>query len=181
MKRGHGLLPVVPGPRPIHPPAARAWTLALLFGAAFTPACVTPKPVATPPPTVSSPPVEAPAPVVQSSPVTQAAEPPPIIIHHADLHGRFEHKQGSTITIRALLMMTKTQPEVGNKGVLYCSAGEGKEEEWVALGDVEVKKQLDADGRIQLKITGDEKKFVHPGKKGSPLVKNTRMRLSWEW
>jgi hypothetical protein len=116
--------------------------------------------------------------------IQEAPELPPIVIHQADLHGQFENKQGSTITIRALLMMTKTQPAVGNKGVLFCSpagAGAQGEEEWVPLGDVEVKKPL-ADGKIQVKIIDDEKKFMMPGgKKATPLVKNTRIKLRWEW
>jgi hypothetical protein len=146
--------------------------------------CATaPEPVETPPPVVSRPPDPPPAVSVQQSApsVTQAAEPPAIIIHHADLHGRFESKQGSTVTIRALLVMSKTKPEVGNQGVLFFSPGGGQgDEEWVAFGDVEVKKPLDSDGRIQLKITGDEKQSTHSGKK-APLSKNMRMKLSWQW
>ncbi len=135
-----------------------------------------------PPSPVVAPPPPPPPPVVEpvASPVIT---PPPIEIHQADLHGQFEHKQGATITIHALLMMTKTKPEVGNKGVLYCApAGTQGDSDWVPLGDVEVKKPLDADGNMQVKIIDDEKKFVIPGgKKSSPLVRKTRLKLRWEW
>jgi hypothetical protein len=80
-------------------------------------------------------------------------------------------------------MMTKTQPEVGNKGVLFFAPGDPQSEaDWVALGDVEVKKPLDANGRIEIKIVDDEKKFlITGGKKPRPLTKSTRVRLRWQW
>ncbi len=152
-----------------------------LLGSALVRGCATPPPPVPPP---------SPAPVVKPPPppppMTQREieyySPPPIIIHQADLHGQFESKQGSTITIRALLMMTKTQPAVGNKGTLFCSPANAKGEEWVPMGDVEVKKTLDPSGKIEVKIIDDEKKFVIPGgKRPSPLVKNTRIKLRWEW
>jgi hypothetical protein len=120
--------------------------------------------------------VSAPPPVVDPG-------PPPIIINNADLHGRFESRQGLTLTIRALLVMNKNRPAVGNKGVLFCAPpGATGDQEWVPLGDVEVHKPLDGDGRMQVKIIGDDKKFVIPGgKKPTPLSRNTRIRLSWEW
>lgn len=158
-------------------PSGRRLLQALIFtlaaGCATAPA-PQPDPVVAPPPP--------PPPVVEpvASPVIT---PPPIEIHQADLHGQFENKQGATITIHALLMMTKTKPEVGNKGVLYCApAGTQGDADWVPLGDVEVKKPLDADGNLQVKIIDDEKKFVIPGgKKSSPLVRKTRLKLRWEW
>lgn len=135
-----------------------------------------------PPPVVAPPPPPAPPPVIEpvASPVIT---PPPIEIHQADLHGQFESKQAGTITIHALLMMTKTRPEVGNKGTLFCSpSGKQGDDDWVPLGEVEIKKPLDADGNLQVKIIDDEKKFVIPGgKKPSPLVRKTRLKLRWEW
>ncbi len=140
-------------------------------------------------------PEPAPAPLIAkpATPVAKPAPPPPIIresppafaiiVHQADLHGQFESKQGTTIAIRALLMMTKTQPAVGNKGMLYFAPADAKgDTEWIPLGDVEVKKPLDAAGKILVKIIDDEKKFMLPGsKKPTPLLKNTRLRLRWEW
>lgn len=154
-----------------------ALVCALGAGCVTTPPPVPPPVVSAPPPPVPPPPiVQAPPPVVDSG-------PPPIIIHRADLHGRFESRQGRSITIRALLVMNKTHPEVGNKGVLFCAPpGATGDEEWVPMGDVEVQKPLDGEGRMQVKITGDDKQFVIPGgKKPTPLVRNTRVRLNWEW
>lgn len=85
--------------------------------------------------------------------------------------------------MRALLLLSKTPPAVGNKGVLFCSPpGATGDAEWVQLGEVEVKTPLDGAGRIQLKMVDDEKKFVVPGgKRPSPLSKSTRVRLRWEF
>jgi hypothetical protein len=129
-------------------------------------------------PPVPSPPVAPPAPV--APPV---AEPPPIVIHHAHLRGQFESKQGATITIHALLMMTKTQPVVGNKGTLYFAPADTHlDSDWIPLGEVEVKKPLDAAGNLQVKILEDDRKFMIPGGKApTPLVKKARVMLRWEW
>lgn len=163
------------------PRAGRTLFAALLL--TLAPGCAT-APVPPPSPILAPPsePVAPPAPV--SAPVPEPVNTlPPIEIHQADLHGQFESKQGATISIHALLMMTKTKPQVGNKGVLYCSPGGGQgEEDWVPLGEVEVRKPLDADGNLQVKIIDDEKKFVLPGgKKPSPLVRKTRLKLRWQW
>jgi hypothetical protein len=145
-----------------------------------------PAPPPDPPPRVTPPPP--PPPVAQRPPPLAPGQDFPgqkvIVVHQADLFGQFEGKQAGAITIRALLMMTKTQPVVGNKGILYVSpsAGAAKgEADWVPLGDVEVKQPLDSDSRIQLKLVDDEKKFAMPGKKPGPLPKNVRMRLRWQW
>lgn len=161
-----------------------AFAALLLALSSGCPAPVTPDP----PPTVTPPPVSRP-PVTQTAPVLGPHQDFPgqkvIVVHQADLFGQYEGKQGQAITIKALLMMTKTQPAVGNKGTLYvapngkASGGEG---DWVALGDVEIKQPLDGDSRIQLKLVDDEKKFVMPGgKKPGPLPRNCRMRLRWQW
>lgn len=165
--------------------AGRTWAAGWGLAAACTlaVACATPPPpVPEPIPVLAAPPAPPPVPVSAPPPVVDPG-PPPIIIHHADLHGRFESQKGLTLTIRALLVMNKNRPEVGNKGVLYCAPpGATGDEEWVPLGDVEVHKPLDGDGRMQVKITGDDKKFVLPGaKKPTPLSRNTRIRLNWEW
>lgn len=157
-----------------------ALQLSVALGLALAPACagptktVQPDPEPTPPPVVAPPPPPAPPPAV----ATEIIE-----IHQADLHGQVESKQGTTITIRALLMMTKTQPAVGNKGVLYVSPpGAQSDTEWVALGDVQIQKPLDAGSRLQVKMVDDEKKFmISGGKRPSPLSKNTRVKLRWEW
>lgn len=162
--------------------AGRTLLPALLW--ALAPGCAT-APVPPPSPVVTaSPPSEPVAPPVVSAPVAEPVSAlPPIEIHQADLHGQFESRQGATISIHALLMMTKTKPEVGNKGVLYCApAGAQGDADWVPLGEVEVKKPLDGDGNLQVKIIDDEKKFVIPGgKKPSPLVRKTRLKLRWQW
>lgn len=144
------------------------------------PACVTPPP---PEPDPLPPPVVKPPPPPEPKPAPPVYEQKVIVIHQADLHGQFESKQGSTITIRALLMMSKTQPQVGNRGVLFATpVGAPVDSDWIPLGDVEVKKPLDSDGRMQVTITGDDKKFVAPGsKRPTPLARNTRVRLRWEW
>ena len=147
-----------------------------LYGCATAPE-VSPRPIATdtrpPAPTNLPPPVAAPV----------IPEPPPIIIHHADLHGKFENRQGQSLHIRALLLMGKTKPAPGHKGVLYYAPAETQGDSgWIELGTVEVQKPLDGDGRIQIKMMDDEKKFMIPGgKKPMPLVKNTRVKLRWEW
>ena len=164
-------------------PVRRAASLvSLAAGSIFAAGCVTPPPpVPEPVSTLAAPP--APPPVPVSAPPVVDPGPPPIIINNADLHGRFESRQGLTLTIRALLVMNKNRPAVGNKGVLFCAPpGATGDQEWVPLGDVEVHKPLDGDGRMQVKIIGDDKKFVIPGgKKPTPLSRNTRIRLSWEW
>lgn len=170
-------------PCPAHPfrNVRRMLKTALL--AIFLPCCAASAKAVSPPPAKVAPPAPMPkttdaatdAPA--KAPATPAA-PPPIIVHQADLHGQLESKHGSTLTIRALLMMTKTQPEVGNKGVLFyapeSAQGEG---DWVNLGDVEVKKALDANGKLQVKIVGDK----NTAKKPSSLAKNARLRLRWEF
>ena len=168
---------------PVFSFVCRRW-YGLLLGTALgllMPGCATQAAPVRPAPVVQSPP---PPPVTVSAPPVVTYTPPPdIIIHQADLHGQFEHKQGGTITIRALLMMTKTKPEVGNKGVLfYGPPGAHADADWIALGDVEVKSTLDPDGKLQVKCIDAEKKFVIPaGNKSSPLIKKTRLMLRWEY
>ena len=161
------------------------WRSGTALWALLAPGCVTPAaPVERPAPVPVVYSKPAAPPVAVSAPPTVAyAALPDIIIHQADLHGQFEHKQGGTITIHALLMMTKTQPAVGNKGVLfYGPPGAHADADWIPLGSVEVKKPLDPEGKLQVQCIDDDKKFVIPaGKKSTPLIRKTRLRLRWEY
>ena len=161
--------------------------LGMALGAALVPGCVTaPEPVPQPPPVMArvepSRPVAPPV-AVSAPPVAVAPALPDIEIHQANLHGQFENKQGQKITIKALLMMTKNRPEVGHKGVLfYGPPGAHADSDWIELGEVEVCKPLDPEGKLQVKCLGDEKKFAIPGGKTStPLVRKTRLKLRWEY
>lgn len=99
------------------------------------------------------------------------------------MFGQFEVRQGSAVTMKALLVMTKRRPTVGAKGVLaYAPTGATGDADWVDMGEVEVKRALDGAGRIQVLLTSGEKAAqAGPAKRPAPLAKNTRLRLRWEY
>lgn len=147
-------------------------------------ACPAPT-VPDPPPTPPPPPVRpAPPPPPPPSPAQSAAPGPrDIVVNQADLFGQFEGRQGAVVTIRALLVLTPNRPQVGHKGTLACApTGGGSDDDWLTIADIEVKRPLDDQSRIQVRLLGGEKPLLLPGpKKPTPLPKNTRLRLRWEY
>lgn len=140
-------------------------------------------------PVPDAPPVAA-APAPVSRPTAPPSPPPPptpgpqdIVVNQADLFGQFEGRQGAVVTIRALLVLTKNHPQAGHKGVISCApSGGGSDDDWVPIGDVEVKKPLDENSRIQVRLMEANKPLLLPGsKKPQPLPKNARLRLRWEY
>lgn len=141
------------------------------------------------PPVPDPTPVQTPAPPPRVVPPPTPPAPPPgpgprdIVVNQADLFGQFESRQGPVVTIRALLVMTPNHPQVGHKGVISCApSGGGSDDDWVPLADVEVKKPLDDASRIQVRLLEPAKPLLLPGpKKATPLPKNARLRLRWEY
>ncbi len=163
-------------------PTEGRWRRLLVAGALALLACPAP-PVPDPPPRTAPPPP--PPKVVAPPPAPPPASPRPgdIVINQADLFGQFESRQGAVVTIRALLVMTPNHPQVGHKGTLACApTGGGAEDDWLTIADVEVKRPLDDQSRIQVRLVGGDKPLLLPGpKKATPLPKNTRLRLRWEY
>lgn len=112
-------------------------------------------------------------------------EAPEIIIHTADLYGQILGRNGPTFSIASMLVTSeKTRPVVGNKATLYGRAeGSNDEGAWVQIAEAVVKTTLDAGGKIQIKITSDEKKAAAGpgGAKLAALVKGARVKVTWEW
>ena len=148
---------------------------ALLFASACP---QKPVPDPAPAPTPAPPPVAPPPPPAPPSP-----GPQDIVVNQADLFGQFENRQGALVTIRALIVTAKNKPQAGHKGVISCAPnGGGSDDDWVPVADVEVKKPLDDSGRIQVRLTDANKPLLLPGsKKPTPLPKNARLRLRWEY
>jgi hypothetical protein len=105
------------------------------------------------------------------------------IIHVADIYGLILGRQGATFTISSLLVTSETRPAVGNKATLFCRPeGSTDDTAWMPIADAVIKTPLDANGKIQIKITSDEKKLGGPhGAKPSALIKGARVKISWEW
>lgn len=172
-------------PTPAAPPSAAPAPNASVKPAAAPLPSAAPAPSAAP--SASPAPATKPASSVMpvaSTPASMGAAPPPVVIHQADLYGQFQTQKGPTLTILSLLVTSQTAPATGNQAVLfYKPAGpKGDSGDWISLGDVEVKTPLNGKGQIQLTIVGDDKKFGIPGpKKPTPLPKNTRVKLRWQW
>lgn len=106
-----------------------------------------------------------------------------IVVNQADLFGQFVDRQGAVVTIRALLVMTPNHPQIGHKGTLACApTGGGSDDDWLTIADVEVKRPLDDQSRIQVRLLAGDKPLLLPGpKKATPLPRNMRLRLRWEY
>ncbi len=160
------------------PAGWRALLAGVALGLIACPAPHVPEPSPAPPP---PPPVKvAPPP---PAPHPSSPRPQDIVINQADLFGQFEGRQGAIVTIRALLVMTPNHPQVGHKGTLACApTGGGSDDDWLTIADVEVKRPLDDQSRIQVRLVAGDKPLLLPGpKKPTPLPRNMRLRLRWEY
>lgn len=119
-----------------------------------------------------------------SAPASAKPAPPPplpdIIIHEAELYGELSAHAGKTATIATKVITTKTEPEIGNKGVLHQRLNDSNNDVWVPVADVVVKSKLDKQSRITVTITAEKKEFPS-GQKIVPFAPRSRMRLRWEW
>jgi hypothetical protein len=106
--------------------------------------------------------------------------PPDIIIHEAELYGELSAHAGKTATISTKVITTKTEPEIGNKGVLHQRLNDSNNDVWIPVADVVVKSKLDKQSRITVTITAEKKEFPS-GQKIVPFAPKSRMRLRWEW
>lgn len=118
------------------------------------------------------------APVASAAPAPDLA--PVIVIHEAELFGELHARAGKTVTIASKVITTRTEPEVGNKGLLMQRLDDSSTDVWVPVADVVVKSKLDKQARISVTIT-DEKKSFPDGKKLVAFAPKSRMRLRWEW
>jgi len=162
---------------------ASLWLLGGCGGSAPPPATqakAAPKQEAVKPPAA-----RAPTPVAKAEPTPPAEEPPAIVIHEADLYGQIVGRQGKTVTVLSMLVTSNTQPDVGNRGVLFRKI-EGGESEWEPIADVEVKSKLDAGGKLQVDITAEKEEAAaieakSTKKKASPISPKARVKLRWQW
>lgn len=159
-----------------------------LFGCSSPPPPQPSAPVSTstaalPAPTVSA---SATASAVASTPTapepTAPHGPYVTVIHEADIFGELVSRIGKTVTISSNLSTSTTEPQIGNKGVVYQAEGSAASsaDTWVAIADVEVKSKLDKNSRISVTIVS-EKKDLSTGKKLVPFAPKSRLRLKWEW
>jgi hypothetical protein len=110
-----------------------------------------------------------------------APTPPVIVIHEAELYGALHARAGKTVTISSKVITSTTEPEIGNKGVLYQRLDNSSSKDvWVPVADCVVKTKLDKQSEISVTIT-DEKKEFPAGQKVNPFAPKSRMRLRWEW
>ncbi|MEZ4299982.1 MAG: hypothetical protein R3B70_33850 [Polyangiaceae bacterium] len=149
-----------PPPRAGRPPPPRG-----MYGSPWQPAPPPPPPVPPPPP-----------PQQQQAP----AGPETIVIHEAEMFGELQARAGATVVMLTRVITSRTEPEIGNQGVLSQKVKSASGEIWVEIARVEVKSKMDSDNRITLTIKDEEKRFQQ-GVYGFPFAPNSKLRLKWEW